>query len=114
MLLASTQLNLTNEDIARGICTRKPGTTHGLAAGNVTRSLARAHDAISRLFELRVERDVVNDSLPLPKGEPEGVGVGVGRPSPELAVTAALVTQCPFCHSRQITDGMCLNCGSDV
>lgn len=108
MLLASTQLNLTNEDIARGICTRKPGTTHGLAAGNVTRALARANAAISQLFEVRVDRaDVAQseDPLPLMKGELEGVG----RPSPEVAGT-----QCPFCHSRQITDGMCLGCGSDV
>ncbi len=107
ILLASTQLNLTNEDIARGIAARKPGATHGLAAGNVTRSLDRVNDAVKRLFEVRV----VSNSEQCDRTPPELATLPA--PPPEVAA-AAEPAHCPFCHSRQIVNGLCLGCGSDV
>lgn len=106
ILMAATRLNLTNEDIARGICARKPGHSHGLAAGNVTRALARVNDAIGRLFDVRIVAD--SDSADPP---PPELAL-MTSPPPETAVSADHC--CPFCGSRDVHAGLCFGCGSDV
>lgn len=102
MLLSKTRLNLTNEDLSRGIRSRNPGDTCSLAAGNVTRGLARARAAIDHFFV--VEEDEL---------EPITESVSELPIVDETPTANASALGCRFCGCRESAGGICLGCGSD-